>query len=192
MIGKAALWGGFFYCKNVGEGDYPFCFWMSYNGIIERRLSVDWKKIKAEYIAGGTSYRKLCEKYGVSRTTLQRKAKEERWVELRSQADAKTTTKIVNAISDKSAKIDEKYYGLVDKLMQKAEETIESTRVWSAKTLKEMSTALKYLKECKGVKSEMDIREQEARIKNLEQQLQKSDSIPQITVVFDSNEDYAQ
>ena len=152
---------------------------------------MDWKKIKAEYIAGGTSYRKLCEKHGVSRTTLQRKAKEENWVELRSQADAKTTTKIVNAISDKGAKIDEKYYGLVDKLMQKAEETIESTQVWSAKTLKEMSTALKYLKECKGVKSEMDIREQEARIKNLEQQLQKSDDLPQITVVFESDEDYA-
>ena len=153
---------------------------------------MDWKKIKAEYIAGGTSYRRLCEKHGVSRTTLQRKAKEENWVGLRSQAEAKTASKIVNAISDKSAKIDEKYFSLVDKLMQKAEETIESTRVWSAKTLKEMSTALKYLKECKGVKSELDLREQEARIKNLEQQVQKSDDTPQITVVFETNEDYAQ
>jgi hypothetical protein len=35
-------------------------------------------------------------------------------------------------------------------------------------TLKEMATAMKYLKECKGVKSEADIREQEARIKKLE------------------------
>lgn len=155
-------------------------------------VNVDWKKIKAEYIAGGTSYRKLAEKYGVSRSKLQAIATREKWVALQSQAKAKSESKIVDHISNQNAKIENKYFNLVDKLMEKAEETIENTHSWSAKTLKEMSTALKYLKECKGVKSELDLREQEARIKTLEQQLQKSDSIPQITVVFDSYEDYAQ
>ena len=46
-----------------------------------------WRAIKAEYIASTISYRKLAEKYGVSRTTLERKAKEERWTELRRQAN---------------------------------------------------------------------------------------------------------
>ena len=149
---------------------------------------MDWKRIKAEYIAGGTSYRKLCEKYGVSRTTLQRKAKDEKWCELRSQAEAKTETKIVEQVSEKNVKIDEKYFALVDKLLDKAEETIEKMPVWSTNSLKEMATALKYLKECKGVKSEADMREQEARIRNLEKQAEADDKTDnEIKVVIEGN-----
>ena len=148
---------------------------------------MDWNKIKAEYIAGGTSYRKLCAKYGVSRTTLQRKAKDEKWLDLRSQAEAKTESKIVEDISKKSAKIDDKYYSLVDKLMQRAEEVIETTPVWSVNALKEMSTALKYLKECKGVKSDIDLREQEARIRNLEKQAEAEEKDNEIKVTIESD-----
>ena len=146
---------------------------------------MDWNRIKAEYIAGGTSYRKLCTKYGVSRTTLQRKAKDEKWLDLRSQAEAKTESKLVNVISEKKADIDQKYFTLVDKLMQRAEEVIENTPVWQVNSLKEMATALKYLKECKGVKSDIDLREQEARIKNLEKQALADDNeVSEIHVTF--------
>ena len=127
----------------------------------------NWNKIKAEYIAGGTSYRKLAKKYGVPRTTLERKAKDEKWLELRGRAEGKAEAKMVDAISNKSAKIDDKYFRLVDKLMSKAEETIDGLDVWSVTALKEMSTALKNLKECKGIKSELDIDEQNARIEKL-------------------------
>ena len=129
---------------------------------------MDWNKIKAEYIAGGTSYRKLAEKYGVSFTTLTRTAQRENWVGLRQQTENKTATKMVDVVSKKNAEIDDKYFRLVDKLMKKAEETIDGLDVWSVTALKEMSTALKYLKECKGVKSEADMREQEARIAKLQ------------------------
>ena len=39
----------------------------------------DWKSIKAEYIRGGTSYRKLCSKYGVSFSSLRAIAGKEKW-----------------------------------------------------------------------------------------------------------------
>ncbi len=129
---------------------------------------MDWKRIKAEYIAGGTSYRKLAEKYGVPRTTLERKAKDEKWAELRRQADGKAEAKIINAISEQKANIDEKYFRLVDKLLDKAEATIDDVDKWHPTLLKEMATTMKYLKECKGIKSEADAREQEARIKKLQ------------------------
>jgi hypothetical protein len=122
---------------------------------------------------------------------LQRKAKDENWLGLRSQAEAKAETKIVNAISEKSAKIDDRYFRLVDKLMQKAEETIENTPVWSVNGLKEMATAMKYLKECKGVKSEADIREQEARIAKLQKEAQEEDNKEtefKVTLVGDLDE----
>jgi hypothetical protein len=137
---------------------------------------VDWNKIKAEYIAGGTSYRKLCAKYGCSLTTLTRTAQREDWVGLRQQAEHKAETKIVNVVSDKRADIDKKFFTLVDKLMKRAEEVIDQTSTWQANSLKEMATALKYLKECKGVKSEIDLREQEARIRNLEKQAMADDN----------------
>lgn len=133
---------------------------------------IDWKKIKAEYVAGGTSYRKLAQKYGVPRTNLERRAKEEKWTELRRQAEVKTEAKIINAVSEKNAKIDDKYYRLVDKLFSKAEEVIDNTPIWQVNSIKEMATALKYLKECKGVKSDIDLREQEARIAKLQKEAQ--------------------
>lgn len=148
---------------------------------------VDWITIKAEYIAGGTSYRKLVEKYGVSRTTLQRKAKDENWIGLRSQAEAKTETKIVNDISKQNAKIDDTYFRCVDKLMKKAEELIDSTPIWQPQMLKDLATTMKYLKECKGVKSDIDLREQEARIRTLEKQAEKeAGTVNEINVVFNA------
>ena len=151
-----------------------------------------WQKIKAEYIAGGTSYRKLAEKYGVPRTTLERKAKDEKWSELRRQAEGKAEAKMVNAISEKSAKIDDKYFRLVDKLMSKVEETIDGLDVCSVTALKDMATALKYLKECKGVKSEADMREQEARIAKLQKEAKEEENtLTEIKVTFgaDDSED---
>lgn len=63
-------------------------------------LTVDWNKLKAEYIAGGTSYRKLAEKYGVSRRTVECRGKEENWCELKRQNCEKTVAKIVEAVAD--------------------------------------------------------------------------------------------
>lgn len=146
---------------------------------------MDWNKIKAEYIAGGTSYRKLCTKYGVSRTTLQRKAKDENWLGLRSQTEAKTETEIVNTVSEQNAKIDETYFRCVDKLMKKAEDLIDSTPIWQPTNLKDMATTMKYLKECKGIKSEADMREQEARIAKLQKEAMEEDNgTTEIKVTF--------
>jgi hypothetical protein len=150
---------------------------------------VDWNKIKAEYIAGGTSYRKLAEKHGVSFNTLKDIAVREHWNDLKQQAHNRATTKMVDVVSDKSAKIDDKYFRLVDKLFTKAEEVIDNTPIWQVNSIKEMATALKYLKECKGVKSEADMREQEARIAKLQKEAQEDDNtLTEIKVTFGSDD----
>lgn len=135
----------------------------------------DWNLIKAEYIAGGTSYRKLAEKYEISKTVLERKAKAEKWPELRRQAEDKATTKILNVVSTQMAKVDADFDRIVNKLMKKAEKAIDKIPAGNIKSIKEAATALKYLKECKGIKSEADAREQEARIKNLEKNAERGD-----------------
>lgn len=146
---------------------------------------MDWKEIKAEYVAGGTSYRKLAAKYGVPFSNLKNVAIKEQWTQLRERAKNRTDTRLVAKIGERNAKIDDTYGRCVDKLMRKAEELIDNTPVWQVTSLKEMATAMKCLKECKGVKSEADIREQEARIKKLEKEIETdNNNLGEVVVSF--------
>ena len=134
---------------------------------------MDWKKIKAEYIAGGTSYRKLAEKYDVPRSNIERRAKAEKWSELRRQAEDKATAKMVDTISKNSAKKADKIVDAADKLLKKIADLAEM--VGDSQSIKQLSSALKDIKDIKGYKTDADIREQEARIKNLERQAEADD-----------------
>jgi uncharacterized protein YjcR len=135
---------------------------------------VDWKKIKAEYIAGGTSYRKLAEKYGVSPTTLTKVAGREGWVEARHQADIKKTLKIVDSVSTKEANKAVDIVCVADKLLAKITDVLDG--VTSTQDIRQLTSALKDLRDIKGVKSEADTREQEARIAKLQKEVQSDDS----------------
>jgi uncharacterized protein YjcR len=130
---------------------------------------VDWKKIKAEYIAGGTSYRKLAEKYNVSFSTLRKVAAKEQWTELRNKTRAKMDTKISESVSDKEADKALNIIDVADKLLGKISELMDAVPL-DTQSMKHLTSALKDLKEIKGFKSDADMREQEARIKNLEKQ----------------------
>ena len=61
---------------------------------------IDWNAIRAEYIGGGISQRKLAKKYGVSETTLMKKANAEGWHDLRSAADSKSTAEAQQRTAD--------------------------------------------------------------------------------------------
>jgi vacuolar-type H+-ATPase subunit I/STV1 len=154
----------------------------------EGGLRVDWKKIKAEYIAGGTSYRKLVEKYGVSLTTLQRIAKKEDWQGLRQQAEIKTNTKIVNSICNQQARTAIKINDVADKLLEKIEAVAET--VSDPDSIKKLTSAIKDLKDIKGIKSDADMREQEARINKLRKDAEREDDTTnEIEIVFNAGEE---
>ena len=143
---------------------------------------MDWKRIKAEYIAGGTSYRKLAEKYGVSPTTLTKVAGREGWVEARQQADIKKTSKIVDAVSEKEAKKAVDIIDVADKLLEKIETVVEM--VSDPDSIKKLTSAIKDLKDIKGIKSDADMREQEARIAKLRKEAEREDdSVQEIEIV---------
>lgn len=59
-----------------------------------------WDRIKAEYIAGNTSYRKLAKKYKVSLATITAHSNKERWIELRQEARNKAETITVQKTAD--------------------------------------------------------------------------------------------
>ncbi len=146
--------------------------------------SVDWKEIKAEYIAGGISYRKLAEKHGVSFSTLSQVAMREKWTDLRQQTSDKTDTDLVKSIGKRNAKHSAKINDLADKLLDKIGEFM-SLDVLDGKSIKNISSALKDLKEIKGIKSDIDLKEQEARIAKLIKEAQteeKADNEIKVTI----------
>ena len=65
--------------------------------------NVDWNAIRAEYIGGGISQRKLASKYGVSENTLIRKANKERWNEQRNVAYNKATAVVQQKTAEAAA-----------------------------------------------------------------------------------------
>jgi hypothetical protein len=69
--------------------------------------TVDWERIRAEYIAGGASIRNLADKYGISKDAVGRRAKAEKWKETRDKTATKvrqrTNERIVAQKADEAA-----------------------------------------------------------------------------------------
>ena len=131
---------------------------------------MDWSKIRAEYIEGGISYRKLAEKYGVPFSNLKRLAKKEGWVSLRSQSEHKATTKVVSDIGKRKGSHSSNVFKVADKLLQKIEDMVETMPVLDTQSVKQLTSALKDLRDIKGIKTAIDLKEQEARIAKLEKE----------------------
>lgn len=149
---------------------------------------MDWNKLKAEYIAGGTSYRKLSEKYNVSFNTLQGVAKREKWCELRRQAQDKSDTKIVNSVANDISKKSVKINDVADKLLDKISNMLD-TFEFDTQAIKHLTSSLKDIKDIKGLKSDIDLREQEARIEKLRKDAETEQSNTSVTVNFNGGID---
>ena len=157
---------------------------------------MDWDKLKREYIAGGTSYRKLVDKYGVPLSTLKRVAHDEDWVGLREQCKAKSATKIVEIESDKNAERMRRLLKVSDDLLDAVEEAVRSLKVedllLDRQLLKSLSGTIKDIRDIQSIKTELDIEEQKARIKILQKQAQDEDSSKEVVVKIASDvEEYS-
>ena len=148
-----------------------------------------WSKLKAEYIAGGTSYRKLAEKYGVSFNTIQGVAKQEKWVELRNQVKDKSTTKMVESIAQDITKNAVKINNVADKLLDKISLMLDEYDELDSQSIKHFTSALKDIKDVKGIKSDIDMREQEARIEKLRKETEDEQKDTSVVVKFEGEID---
>lgn len=164
----------------------------------------DWQGIKIEYITTDISYRALAVKHSLRYATLQQRATKEKWPELRAQHRAKTVSKTVEKISEQQAKKAAKIDTLADKLLVKLEQAIDEldlqVTTHKIKTeegnmerttefrvaseggtvdragLRQLTATLRELKDIKGELSELDRREQEARIAKLQKDAQKEET----------------
>ena len=87
---------------------------------------VNWRKIKAEYIAGGISQRELAKKHGVPFGTLQKRARVESWNSKRKKAEDRTvekvTQKTAEAVADNAVTLER----IKTKLLNKLDEMIDA------------------------------------------------------------------
>ena len=152
---------------------------------------MDWKRIKAEYAAGGISLRKLSEKHGVSFSTIQKKSMEEKWGELRKKSRRKSEEKIIDAVISKEVKKATDIVDVADKLLGKISEMLDmDVNAYNTQNIKNLTSALKDLKEIKGYKSPADMREQEARIAKLQKEAQEEENgTTEIKVTFGTDEE---
>jgi hypothetical protein len=152
--------------------------------------TIDYSKLKREYLRGNISYRELAKKYGVPFGTLRKVAAKEQWTQLRTQARTKADTKIIDAISEKEAQQAVHIIDVADKLLGKISEIMDEI-VLDTQSMKQLTSALKDLKDIKGIKSEADMREQEARIAKLRADAEKDDANTnkEIKITFDGDVD---
>lgn len=155
-----------------------------------KEFLVDWNAIKTEYITDeSSSYRKLAKKYGISHNVIGAKAVKEGWVEQKKQFQDKTLSKTLSAISTKQSQRASRLQSVTDKLLAKIEAAVDNFEMtdllMDRQALKQITGALKDIKDIQMIKSDSDMREQEARIRNLERQAEKDENDSEdITVTF--------
>ena len=147
----------------------------------------DWNKIKTEYLTSDTSYRKLAQKYGVNATNIAKKASKEDWVSQRKQQANRTLSKTLTAVSNRQVNRATRLQEVADKLLNKIEAAVDDYNMEvllvDRQSLRQITGALKDIKDIQMVRSEADLREQEARIAKLLKEAESEDNGPNKVVI---------
>ena len=156
-------------------------------------MAADWARIEADYITNpDTSYRKLAKKYGLNQATIAQKAKADNWASKRKQQAIATQAMILEA--DISTKVDRaaRLTTVADKLLERVEDIVTHDDRLTATAIKNLSDALKNIKEAQMIRSQDDIDEQRARIEKLRREAERdkeSTSTEPIRVIIDTGAD---
>ena len=143
----------------------------------------DWQDIKTEYITTKTSFRKLADKYGLNKDTIWKKAKDEGWEDMRRQHIDNVQTKILDADTEQKVDRAVRLMTVADKLLAKVEEWVEMGEPISANSIKNLSDAIKNIKEVQMIRTEEDVEEQKARIAKLRKEAEKEENTDNTIVI---------
>ena len=145
----------------------------------------DWQEIRDDFLATGTSYPQLAAKYGVSISTLKKKAARERWTDLKDGIDIEALgtaepepeepqepplepDQIIEAKLDRL----QRFLSITDGMMDRIQDAIESPDVINPYSLKMLASALRDLREMQGLnRTALDIEEQRLRIEKLRNEM---------------------
>lgn len=158
----------------------------------------DWNKIKTEYITTSISYRKLCEKYNISFTALVTRAGKEKWVEERKNHNNKIVSNTVRKVENKAIDYKSTLYDLAYKVAKQLNDMTEHNSIEALASMgikpRDITGAIKDLGDALHVKSDSDMKEQEARIEKLRKEVEdenKGNKTIQV-VISGGAEDYSE
>lgn len=140
----------------------------------------NWVKIRYEYITSQISYRELAAKHHVSFTTLSKRAKREGWADRRKNNDDRITEKALEKFSEEEVVRRQNIIETANTLLDRVDAILMMHAELDPKDVRTLAAALKDIKDCKNC--DADIREQEAKIKNLEKQA--NEESPIVSVEF--------
>lgn len=143
-----------------------------------------WRKMKTEYITGDKSLHRVAQDCGIRYDTVRLQAKKEGWQQLREKHRADTVKKSVEKIERQKVKQVEELRSTASAILAKANELIGSETI-SPQSLKSLSGVLRDVKEILDIRSDADLREQEARIKKLQKDAESDaeKTAPKIEIV---------
>ena len=140
----------------------------------------NWVKIRYEYITSTISYRELAAKHHVSFTTLSKRAKREGWADRRKNNDDRITEKALEKFSEEEVVRRQNIIETANTLLDRVDAILMMHAELDPKDVRTLAAALKDIKDCKNC--DADIREQEAKIRNLEKQA--NEESPVVSVEF--------
>lgn len=135
----------------------------------------DWTAIKTEYIADPkSSYRSLAKKYGVSASTLMKRASAEHWADERKQNGSKVEARITEKIASRQVKQTVKQVSGIqlaaDGMIEQILEYVNAGEL-DPDSIAKLTRSLKDLKDIKHDLTEYELREQDMRLRALEKQI---------------------
>lgn len=126
-----------------------------------------WRKIKTEYITSDKSLHRIAIDNEIRYDTIRLQSKKEDWKNLRERHRENIVQKTVEKIERQKVEQVEELRSTASAILAKANELIGSEAI-SPQSLKSLSGVLRDVKEILDIRSDADLREQEARILKLQ------------------------
>ena len=121
-------------------------------------MAANWAKIKNEYINGGCTYQSLSDKYGVSFSALEKRARRENWRELKAKQGEKIERrmreKTVEKIADTESDVAAIMARIRLKLTQKIEQAVDNMQELDSSELRKLVQSFKDMNETAGSSDE--------------------------------------
>lgn len=143
-----------------------------------------WRKMKTEYITTDKSYNKIAEENGIRYETVRLQGKKENWKELRKKHRAKTVEKAVEKIERQKVALMEDLRTSAEGLLKRANKLMEDENI-TPQALRCLAAVLRDVKDLLDIKSDADLREQEARIKKLERDAMSDADKPPARIIIE-------
>ena len=157
----------------------------------KQQSEIDWTTLRDEYIMSDISIKKLAEKHGVSYSALTKRSQAEWWARQRFERDGLGRDKLMEYAADVEVDRRKKIEDVTDRVLDYIADHL-SELMTTASNCKDIVIAIEKLRAIKGIKSDLDVEEQIARINKLKKDTETDESDKTIKVVIaDELEEYA-